>query len=63
LRHDLPKFRLMDLDILAGLSFLVMRFHGLGQPLRRQPRQTSSTAFQARPYADEAFRQPDFAGP
>jgi len=62
-RHDLPKFRLTDLDISAGLSFPSKHFHRLPQPLRRQPRQTFPTAFQSRPAACEAFRQPAFAGP
>src|SRR5262249_61534625 len=66
LRHDLPKSRLMDHDISAGLSSLSMRFHRLGQSLHRQPRQlpypSSPTAFQARHDAQEAFRQLAFAG-
>jgi len=48
LRHDLPKSRLMDYDIWAGLSFLSMRFHRLSL-FCRQRRRTSLTAFQARP--------------
>jgi len=39
LPHDLPKFHLKDYDISAGLSFLLMGFHVLEQPLRRQQRQ------------------------
>jgi hypothetical protein len=64
LRHDLPKFRLMDCDISAGLSFLSKRFFLLEQPFGSQQRHPSAPiAFQARPYADEAFRQPASAGP
>jgi hypothetical protein len=65
LRHDLPKFRLKDLDISAALSFPSKRFDHLGrQPFGRRPRHPSSpTAFEAEPDAQEAFLQPAFAGP
>jgi hypothetical protein len=66
LRHGQPKFRLMDHDISAGLSFLSMRFHRLAQPLPCRPRQwppSSPTAVEAWHDADEGLRQPDFAGP
>jgi hypothetical protein len=66
-RHGLPKFRLTDLDISAGLSFPSKHFHRLPQPLRRQPRQlpypSSPTAFQARHDAQKAFGQPASASP
>jgi hypothetical protein len=56
LRHDLPKFRLTDPDISAGLFFLLERFDH--QPFGRQPRQwppSSPTAVEAWHDADEAF--------
>jgi len=63
LRHDLPKFRLKDPDISAGLSFPSKRFLEQ-QPFGRRPRHPSSpTAFEAQFDAQEAFRQPAFAGP
>jgi len=64
--HDLPTSRLMDYDISAGLSFLLMGFHRLEQPFCRRPRQrrqSSLTAFQARHDACEASHQPASAGP
>jgi len=39
LRHDLPKFRLTEHDISAGLSFPSKRFDRFEQPFGRQPRQ------------------------
>jgi hypothetical protein len=54
----------MDLDIWAGLFFLLMGFRRLvEQPFDRRLRQSSPTAFQVRHGAQEAFRQPASAGP
>jgi hypothetical protein len=65
--HGLPKFRLMDHDISAGLFFPSMRFDRVEQSLGGQPRRlsypSSPTSVQFRLDAQEAFRQPDFAGP
>src|SRR5262249_24358064 len=65
LRHGLPKIRLTDHDIWAGLFFPSKRLHGLGrQPFGRRPRHPSSpTAFQSRHDAQEGFREPAFANP
>jgi hypothetical protein len=67
LRRDLPKFRLTDPDISAGLFFPSKRFDRLEQSLGGQPRRlsypSSPTAVQFRHDAQGAFRQPAFAGP
>src|SRR5262249_15796368 len=63
LRHDLPRFRLKDCDIWAGLSFLLMGFVLLEQLFCRQPPPSSPTALEAQHDAQKAVRQPVLAGP
>jgi len=59
LRRGLPKARLTDPDISAGLSFPSKRFGDLEQAFSRRPRYPSSpTAFVPRPDAQEASLQP-----
>src|SRR5262249_49407892 len=63
LPHGLPKSHPNGSDISVALSFPSKCFHRLGQPLRRQPRPASPTAFEVWHDADEGFRQPAVAGP